>query len=142
MPKLSTADSSNGLNGNLSNNYNFYTCNLPQASPLPPKSAYNVSTYWLYSFTPPSGSAATNSNILSKFSQFGAIQPSSRILRQKLNGLGSAQARHMIDTELFASWQMRAARRHKASISVNWSVSHDDCATHDCRCSNTNTHTS
>ena len=45
VPKLSKVDSSYGLNGNLSNNYNFYTCHLPQASPLPPKSAYNVSTY-------------------------------------------------------------------------------------------------
>lgn len=59
----SKADSSYVLNGNISNNYNFYTCHLqPGSSVLPTKSPYNVSTYWLYSFSPPSGAQSASSN--------------------------------------------------------------------------------
>lgn len=59
----SKADSSYLFNGNISNNYNFYTCHLqPGSTVLPAKSPYNVSTYWLYSFSPPSGSQSVSSN--------------------------------------------------------------------------------
>lgn len=60
--KLPKADSSYVLNGNISNNYNFYTCHLQPGSSLPTKSPYNVSTYWLYSFSPPSGPQSASSS--------------------------------------------------------------------------------
>ncbi|KAI2803205.1 hypothetical protein BLOT_007328 [Blomia tropicalis] len=66
--KLSKIDSAYGVNVN--NNYNFYTCHhhLHQGNPLPSKAAYNVSTYWLYSFTPPTGTSNnSNTNLLNKF---------------------------------------------------------------------------
>lgn len=58
LSKLPKVDSSYGLNGN---NYNFYTCHLHQGTVRQPKSSYNVSTYWLYSF-PPSSGPQNNSN--------------------------------------------------------------------------------
>lgn len=73
--KLSKIDSAYGVNVN--NNYNFYTCHhhLHQGNPLPSKAAYNVSTYWLYSFTPPTGTSNnSNTNLLNKFGMFLSIQ--------------------------------------------------------------------
>lgn len=60
--KFPKSDSSYVLNGNVSNNYNFYTCHLQPGSALPSKSPYNVSTYWLYSFSPPSGPQSASSS--------------------------------------------------------------------------------
>lgn len=64
--KFPKADSSYVLNGNISNNYNFYTCHLQPGSTLPSKSPYNVSTYWLYSFSPTSGPQSASSSITTR----------------------------------------------------------------------------
>src|SRR4051794_15129734 len=67
-PKVPKVDSSYGnFNGNIGSNYNFYTRHLHPSTSLQPKSSYNVSTYWLYSFTPPSAATHSYSSQISKF---------------------------------------------------------------------------